>query len=209
MTTEQDTCPNCSRLRQQLSEKDQAIQAMRNQIENLSRHDPLTGALNRRSLTEMLDAELQRSLRTGHPFSFAIIDLDHLGAANDQYGHLVGDAILKTVADTAIKLLRTVDRFGRLDSDQFGIVLPATWLDQGMIAMGRLSNAVAGCDWAGIAPCLTVTFSAGITTNAPKDTVNLIVKRAEKALAQAKQEGRNRTVQIEEALPDFPPMDLA
>ena len=208
MTTEQDACPNCASLRQQLSEKDQAIQALRNQIEELSRHDPLTGVLNRRSLTEMLDAELQRSLRTGHPFSFAIIDLDHLGAANNQYGHLVGDAILKTVADTAIKLLRTVDRFGRLDSDQFGIVLPATWLDQGLIAMGRLSNAVAGCDWAGIAAGLTVTFSAGITTNAPKDTSELIVKRAEKALAQAKQEGRNRTVQIEEALPDFPPMDL-
>lgn len=209
MTIEQDVCPNCANLRQQLSEKDQTLQDLFSQIEELSRHDPLTGVLNRRSLTEMLEAELQRALRTGHPFSFAIIDLDHLGAANDQYGHLVGDTILKIVADTAIKLLRTVDRFGRLDSDQFGIVLPATWLDQGMIAMGRLSNAVAGCDWAGIAVGLTVTFSAGITTNAPKDSVDLIVKRAEKALTQAKQAGRNRTVQIEEALPDFPPMDLA
>jgi diguanylate cyclase (GGDEF)-like protein len=209
MTTEQDPCPNCSRLRQQLSEKDQALQDLRSQIEELSRHDPLTGVLNRRSLIEMLEAELQRALRTGHPFSFAIIDLDQLGAANTQYGHLVGDTILRTVADTAIKLLRTVDRFGRLDSDQFGIVLPATWLDQGLIAMDRLSKAVAGCGWAGIAAGLTVTFSAGITTNAPKDTVDLIVKRAEKALTQAKQAGRNRTVQIEEALPDFPPMDLA
>jgi diguanylate cyclase (GGDEF)-like protein len=209
MTIEQDACSNCALLRQQLSERDQALQALRDRIEELSRHDPLTGVLNRRSLTEGLDAELQRALRTGHPFSFAIIDLDQLGAANTQYGHLVGDTILRTVADTAIKLLRTVDRFGRLDSDQFGIVLPATWLDQGMIAMGRLSNAVAGCDWAGIAVGLTVTFSAGITTNAPKDTSDLIVRRAEKALAQAKLAGRNRTVQIEEALPDFPPMDLA
>ena len=209
MTIEQDACSNCALLRQQLSERDQALQALRNRIEELSRHDPLTGVLNRRSLTEVLDAELQRSLRTGHPFSFAIIDLDQLGAANTQYGHLVGDTILRTVADTAIKLLRTVDRFGRLDGGEFGIVLPATWLDQGMIAMGRLSNAVAGCDWAGIAAGLTVTFSAGITTNAPKDTVDLIVKRAEKALTQAKQAGRNRTVQTEEALPDFPPMDLA
>jgi diguanylate cyclase (GGDEF)-like protein len=209
MTIEQDACSNCALLRQQLSERDQALQALRNRIEELSRHDPLTGVLNRRSLTEVLDAELQRALRTGHPFSFAIIDLDQLGAANTQYGHLVGDTILRTVADTAIKLLRTVDRFGRLDSDQFGIVLPATWLDQGLIAMDRLSKAVAGCGWAGIAAGLTVTFSAGITTNAPKDTVDLIVKRAEKALTQAKQAGRNRTVQIEEALPDFPPMDLA
>lgn len=209
MTTEQDICPNCSRLRQQLSEKDQALQDLHSQIEELSRHDPLTGVLNRRSLIEMLEAELQRALRTCHPFCFAIMELDHFKETKDQYGHPVGDVVLKTVADTAVKLLRTVDRFGRLDSDQFGIVLPATWLDQGMIAMDRLSKAVARCHWEGVAAGLTVTFSAGITTNAPKDTSELIVRRAEKALAQAKQEGRNRTVQIEEALPDFPPMDLA
>ncbi|MES2364254.1 MAG: GGDEF domain-containing protein [Pseudomonadota bacterium] len=207
MTTEQDTCPNCIRLQQQLSEHEQTIEALRHQIDKLSRHDPLTGVLNRRSLSEMLDAELQRALRTGHPFSFAIIDIDHLTAANDQHGRQTGDAILKTVADTAIKLLRTVDRFGRLDNDQFGIVLPATWLDHGLIAMDRLTKAVAGCNWTGIAPGLTVTFSGGITTNAPKDTVEVIIKRAENALAQAKQEGGNRTAQMEEALPAFPTMD--
>lgn len=208
MTTEQNTCPDCSRLRQQLSEKDQALQVLRSQIEELSRHDPLTGVLNRRSLTEMLEAELQRALRTGHPFCFAIMELDNFKETKDQYGHPVGDVVLKTVAATAMQLLRTVDRFGRLDGCEFGIVLPATWLDQGMIAMDRLSKAVAKCNWEGIAAGLTVTFSAGITTNAPKDTAELIIKRAEKALAQAKQAGRNQTIQIEEALPDFPPMDL-
>lgn len=207
MTLEQDTCPNCTLMRQQLSEHEQTIEALRHQIDKLSRHDPLTGVLNRHSLSEMLDAELQRALRTGHPFSFAIIDIDHLNAANDQHGRQVGDAILKTVADTAIKLLRTVDRFGRLDNDQFGIVLPATWLDHGLIAMDRLTKAVAACDWTSIAPGLTVTFSGGITTNAPKDTVEVIIKRAENALVQAKQEGGNRTAQMEEALPDFPTMD--
>ena len=208
MTTEQNTCPDCSRLRQQLSEKDQALRALRSQIEELSRHDPLTGVLNRRSLTEMLEAELQRALRTGHPFCFAIMELDNFRQTKDQYGHPVGDVALKTVADTAMQLLRTVDRFGRLDGCEFGIVLPATWLDQGMIAMDRLSKAMAKCNWEGIAAGLTVTFCAGITTNAPKDTAELIIERAEKALAQAKQAGTNRTIQIEEVLADFPPMDL-
>ncbi|HUW26995.1 MAG TPA: GGDEF domain-containing protein [Sulfuriferula sp.] len=194
-------------MRQQLSEKDQALQDLRSQIEELSRHDPLTGALNRRSLIEILETELQRALRTGHPFCFAIMELDRFKETKDLYGHPAGDVVLKTVADTAVKLLRTVDRFGRLDGSEFGIVLPATWLDQGLIAMDRLSKAVAGCNWESVAAGLTVSFSAGITTNAPKDTSELMVRRAEKALAQAKQEGRNRTVQIEEALPDFPPMD--
>ncbi|MEO6147902.1 MAG: GGDEF domain-containing protein, partial [Sulfuriferula sp.] len=136
---------------------------------------------------------------------FAIIDIDHLNAANDQHGRQVGDAILKTVADTAIQLLRTVDRFGRLDNDQFGIVLPATWLDHGLIAMDRLTKAVAACDWTSIAPGLTVTFSGGITTNAPKDTIEVVIKRTEKMLTQAKQDGGNRTAQMEEALPDSLP----
>lgn len=206
---ESDACPHCDRLRELLSEKDQALDALRARIEALSRVDPLTGAYNRRSLIEMLDAELQRALRTGHPFCFAIMDLDHFKQANEQYGHSTGDALVKTVAETAIKLLRTVDRFGRLDGSKFGIVLPATWLDQGLIAMDRLSKAVGECVWEGAPSGMAVTFSAGITTNAPKDTAGSIAERAEQGLLQAQQEGGKRTVSIEQPLADFPPMDLA
>ncbi len=109
---------------------------------------------------------------------------------------------MKSLSDTAIKLLRVLDHFGRLGSDEFGIVLPATWLDQGAVAMSRLTNAIAAFAWDGIAPGLSVTFSAGLTTDAPQDTAETMMKRAEKALQQAKQGGRNRLVQIEEALPD-------
>jgi diguanylate cyclase (GGDEF)-like protein len=207
MNTEFNSCPDCAELRNQLSDKDQEIQALLAKIKELVRHDALTGALNRRALIETLEAELQRAQRTGHPFCFAILDLDHFKEVNDRYGHPAGDAVLKTMSDCAIKMLRALDRFGRLGGEQFGIVMPATWLDKGMIAMGRLHGAVAACDWDQSAPALVLTFSAGITTNAFGDGAESIIRRAEQGLAQAKHEGRNRTVPAEEALPDMTLVD--
>lgn len=201
MTDANHSCDNCAQLSAQLAEKDAEIAQLRAHMDELGRHDSMTGALNRRSLLETLVAELQRAQRTGHPFCFAVLELDRFQAVSGQYGHLAGDAVLKKMADTAIKLLRTVDRFGRLGGESFGIVLPATWLDQGMIAMSRLSKAIADCDWGETAPGLQLTFSGGITTNAFGDTAESMIKRAEQAMRQAQDEGGERTVQVEETLP--------
>jgi len=192
------------RMREQLATKSMQLRAALAKIDGLGRHDPLTGVLNRHTLIETLEAELLRARRTGHPFCFAVVDLDHFRGVNETYGSGTGDMVLKTLSDCAVRLLRALDRFGRIGGEQFGIVLPATWLDQGMIAMTRLTKAVEAIDWKDIAAGLTVTFSAGLTTNAANDTVEAIIKRAENALAQAKSEGRNRIVQAEEALPEMP-----
>ncbi len=196
-----NSCSKCERLENQLAEKDREIQALLAKIEDLSRHDPLTGALNRRSLTQILSAELQRSQRTGHPFCFAIVSLDHFKQVNEKYGHPVGDIVLKTVSETAIGLLRVLDSFARLGGKEFGIVMPATWLDQGAMAVNRLAKAVAEGEWNHVAPGYAATFSSGITSNALGDTAESIIKRAENALFQAKSEGRNRIVMAEEPLP--------
>ena len=203
------TCGSCDALRAQLEEKERQIEALRATINELGRHDLLTGILNRRSLVETLEAELQRAQRTGHPFCFAMIDLDRFKAINERYGHPVGDEVLKTVSNSAMRLLRTVDRFGRMGGEEFGIILPATWLDQGMIAMQRLKAAVAANDWQSIAAGLTLSFSGGLTTNAFGDTAETIIQRAEKALDEAKQAGGNCVKQAEEALPDAPPPDMS
>ncbi len=206
MNMDPKSCPNCARMRAQLSEKDLEIQSLQARIEELSRHDPLTGALNRRSLIQTLDAELQRANRTGHPFCFVIMDLDRFRDVNDKYGHPAGDAALKTISDTAMKLLRALDSFGRLGGEEFGIVLPVTWLDQAVIAMERLKKAVAGSE--SIVPEMVLTFSAGITTNAFGDTAESMTKRVEKALDQAKREGGNRAVLAEEPLPVVPLIEM-
>ena len=194
-------------LRQQLIDKEGELQSLRQQIVELIRHDALTGVMNRRTLIEMLNAELQRSHRTGHPFCFAIIELDDFSRIKQKFGNSVGDTVLKTVSDASIKLLRVLDRFGRLDDKEFGIVLPATWLDSGIIAITRLRAAVSACDWAALTSGSTVTFSAGLTTNATGDTAEKVIERASKALWQASEQGGNCTITLEEALPDMPPFD--
>jgi diguanylate cyclase (GGDEF)-like protein len=196
------------RLRGQLAQTLEQLSATAAKLDSLARHDTLTGVFNRQAMIEILESELLRAKRTGHPFCFAIIDLDHFSILNEKHGSAVGDQVLQGVADASMKLLRALDRFGRMGGEEFGILLPATWLDQGMIAMGRLAKAVGGYDWEKIAPGLSVTFSGGITTNAINDTAEIIIKRADEALLEAKRDGRNRIVQAEEALPDMPPLDL-
>jgi diguanylate cyclase (GGDEF)-like protein len=196
-----------SHLRKRLAERNQELHDSLARIEELASHDYLTGVLNRRSLIEKLEVELHRSYRTGHPFCFAILDLDYFKAVNDRFGHPVGDIVLKKVSECANKSLRTLDSFGRIGGEEFGIVLPATWLDQGMIAMMRLRKAVAEYDWESVVPGLRVTFSVGITTNAPGDTTETIGKRADDALYKAKQEGRDQIVAAEETLPEMPAME--
>src|SRR6185312_2480360 len=83
------------RLRNALVEARRQVRTAENRAEQLVRHDPLTSVLNRRALMEILEGELQRARRTGHPFCFATLDLDHFKAINDRYGHATGDAVLK------------------------------------------------------------------------------------------------------------------
>ena len=206
MSNQCDGCPACETLRAQLAEKQQEIWDL---TESLTRHDVLTGVLNRRTLTELIAEELQRSSRTGQPFCFALIGIDHMKALNDNLGHDTGDAVLQAISGEAFKMLRTLDRLGRIEGDMFGIILPATWLHQGVLAMNRLSAIVDGVNWEPLTGGAKVTFSTGLTTNAPAETADMMIKRAEKGLAEAKRDGRNRLATIEEPLPEglFAAMD--
>ena len=201
-----DGCPACDTLRAQLAEKQQEIWDL---TESLTRHDVLTGVLNRRTLTELVTEELQRSSRTGQPFCFALIGIDHMKAVNERYGHDAGDGVLQAISGEAYKMLRTLDRLGRIEGDMFGVILPATWLHQGVQAMTRLTATVDALDWSTLTEGGKVTFSAGLTTNAPAETAEAMIKRAEKGLAEAKSGGRNQVATIEEPLPEglFAAMD--
>jgi diguanylate cyclase (GGDEF)-like protein len=197
MTTHCEGCPACEPLRQQLADKDTEIAHLR----SLTRHDTLTGVLNRRSLVELVSEELQRSSRTGQPFCFAVIGVDHFKDVNTQYGNDTGDLVLQTIARESCLLLRTLDRFGRIEGDVFGIILPATWLHQGVLAMNRLNAFVAAFDWNTVTSGRTVAFSTGLTTNAPAETAENMIARAQQALADAKAGGRNQLVTLEQELP--------
>ena len=196
MTTQCDGCPACDPLRAQLLEKDGEIA----RLTSLMRHDTLTGVLNRRSVAELVTEELQRSSRTGQPFCYAVIGIDGLNDVNNAFGHDTGDLVLQTIARESCLLLRTLDRFGRVDNDSFGIILPATWLHQGVLAMNRLKAFIAGFDWNTVTPGRTVTFSTGLTTNAPAENAENMMARANKAMLEAKEGGGNNLVTLEQEL---------
>ena len=198
MSAEPHACPDCATLQIQLAAKQKEIDDLR---ESLARHDILTGSLNRRSLTELLGDELQRSSRTGQPFCFALIGIDDMKQINKHFGHDVGDTILQLVAHEAGTLLRTLDRFGRIESDEFGIILPATWLQQGVKATDRLNAMLTAFDWTRFIGPHKVTVSTGLTSNAPAETAEDMIRRARKAMVQAKSQGRGCVVVIEEELP--------
>ena len=183
----------------------QELQAALETLRAAALHDGLTGALNRRGLVQKLDAELDRAKRTGHPFSFAIIGVDQFHALHAQYGSAIGDQILKNLTQACLKLLRSLDSFGRISDSEFAIILPTTWLDQSEKAIVRLTGAVSAVDWVSIAPALAVTFSTGLTTNAQGDTAEQMMQRAGEALVLAKAKGPGSSSQLEQALPDFDP----
>lgn len=197
MSNECVGCPACEPLRAQLAEKDRQIAALTEKM----RHDVLTGVHNRRSMAELIDDELLRSSRTGQPFCLAVIGVDDMKGLNEQFGAHQGDLVLQTIARESCLLLRTLDRFGRIGDDTFGIILPVTWLHQGVLAMNRLNAFVGNFDWATLTPGRAVTFSTGLTTNAPAEKAENMIERALKALAEAKAAGPNNMQTLEQELP--------
>lgn len=94
-------------------------------MQHLSQRDPLTSLLNRRGFEELSSTELQRAARYDRPIAFALLDVDRFKAVNDQYGHAVGDRVLRIVSEELLKL-RTSDLAVRLGGDEFGLLMPET-----------------------------------------------------------------------------------
>jgi len=111
------------------------------ELRHQSRHDGLTGLLNRRAMEEALAAQIQRSRRTGETFTVLMLDLDHFKAINDRYGHAAGDSALKHAAATLKSSAREVDRIARFGGEEFLALMPGASLD----AARPLAERLRGC----------------------------------------------------------------
>ncbi len=124
--------------------------------------------------------------------SVALIDLDWFKKINDRYGHPTGDEVLRTFAITMFANIRGIDKFGRYGGEEFLLILPETSDIAAERTLDRLRLIVADLDWSTISHGMTVTISAGVVTLQPNDTADSILARADIALYQAKDNGRNR-----------------
>ena len=124
-----------------------------------SRTDFLTGAANPRYFYDLLEWEISRSVRYGHPFSLAYMDLDNFKQVNDQFGHLIGDETLCKVVELIRETVRSSDIIGRLGGDEFALLLPETDLEAARVIVEKVyQHLLAGMQ----ANHWPVTFSVGV-----------------------------------------------
>jgi diguanylate cyclase (GGDEF)-like protein len=154
-------------------------------LKKLTITDDLTGLLNRRYLYERLKDELARSERHGHHLSLLMLDLDGFKTCNDSYGHLVGDQMLKHVADTLLNTVRSMDVVARYGGDEFMVILPETGQSVALEIAERLRN---GAD----PDACALTTSIGIACYPEHGKTNeLLLKNVDAALYRAKKKGKN------------------
>ena len=176
-------------LEQEITERQKA-QA---QLLELATTDSLTGLHNRRYFMESASQELDRARRYQTPLSLLLLDADHFKSVNDRYGHPVGDQALQALAIIGRRVLREVDLFARIGGEEFAILLPQTDHAAARNVAERLRQAIIDQPIATEDGPLRLTVSLGLTSlgSAPADLDELL-RRADVALYQAKQNGRNR-----------------
>lgn len=185
--------------RSDLADANARLEDAMERLEQIAIQDPLTGLFNRRHFLERLEEELARAERTGTRFHLALIDLDHFKAINDSYGHNAGDEVLRRFAVIAQDSVRRSDLLARYGGEEFIILFPEGQLEDITAVVERLRTSFADYQYGAALGNHSVTLSAGVTASRRGDTVTTLTERADRALYQAKESGRNR---IHVALPD-------
>lgn len=155
----------------------------------LASTDVLTGLANRRGIVEHLDVTLADTDIGKTALSVILFDIDHFKAVNDRYGHDVGDEVLKRVASSANACLRHTDLIGRYGGEEFVIILPSTDAEVALQIAERVRARIEA-SWDARQP--KVTVSLGIASTRGEDAGDVVLKRADIALYEAKSAGRNR-----------------
>ena len=157
-------------------------------LTHLATTDALTGVANRRQGETLLEMEVRRASRYKVPLALIAFDIDSFKAVNDQYGHAVGDAALRAVAETAQAAIRTSDVLVRTGGAEFHIIAPHTSATDALKVAEKIRIAIASADIAG---CDRLSISLGVGQMAEQEAPDSLVVRVDAALARAKRAGRN------------------
>lgn len=167
-------------------------------LETLSILDPLTGLYNRRYFIARLDDEYSVAKRNKSPLSLAILDLDKFKSVNDSYGHPVGDMVLTATANAISSVVRQGETVARIGGEEFAVLLPGCTSDVAYKIVERIRQAINDSS-VEIADGkkISVRASAGIACticNADEFQINNLYEKADEALYQAKEKGRDKVV---------------
>lgn len=185
------------KLQQQIQYMEQESKQLKKKLsENRKKlmFDSLTGVRNRLSYDEILEQELSRYTRYREPFSFAVLDIDHFKRINDEYGHNAGDKALQIVAQMMSRNIRKTDFLFRIGGEEFVLILPKTPLDSAAPLVEKIRKSVGETNFHFKQQKVNISLSAGLSSMRERDTAESIYERADKALYQAKNSGRNKLV---------------
>lgn len=157
--------------------------------------DPLTGIANRRRLDDELGRLVAQSRRYGQPLSLILIDLDLFKHVNDNYGHAVGDQVLRETVRRLSETIRDADLLGRWGGEEFLLAAPNTAHADACTLAERCRRAIADLAMPTVGQ---VTASFGVATHAGDEDLRLLLRRADLALYTAKTEGRDRVVGLQD-----------
>ncbi len=164
------------------------------ELERVAYEDSLTGLANRRYFLAEAERAASRAERHRQPLALLIFDLDYFKRVNDEHGHQAGDDVLCRVAERARKSLRNEDMPARWGGEEFVVLLPMTALAQAMVVANRLRAAIAATPLPTCAGPLPVTCSCGVAQRRHAEPIADLIARADAALYQAKDSGRNACV---------------
>lgn len=165
-------------------------------------HDSLTGIWNRRAITDILLRELSRGRRKRQPTGLLIVDVDYFKSINDNYGHLVGDQVLRHLSKRLREVTRNYDSVGRFGGEEFLICLPETDIVSVRTVADRVCSEIRNTQFSADGSRIEVTVSIGMACTRPEDSnassdsdiasCDALIKSADDALYEAKRLGRNR-----------------
>ena len=156
--------------------------------------DHLTGALNRRGFDNAYQREISIAARNEKQLCFALLDIDNFKQLNDTYGHDVGDKVLVYLVEAVKKVVRLEDIVSRYGGEEFAILLPNTMIESAVEILERVRRHIVKEFFLHENKRILVTFSAGVTQYQPGDSQQNLYQRADKALYQAKRNGKNQIV---------------
>jgi diguanylate cyclase (GGDEF)-like protein len=163
------------------------------ELELLAVTDPLTTLINRRKFNELLCYEIERNQRYQADLSLIMCDIDHFKKINDSFGHDVGDNALVIFSEEIRKNIRDVDIFARWGGEEFMILMPNVKLADANSVAEKLRKVI---EETSIKAIDTLTASFGVTNFNASDTMESFIKRADEALYQAKDKGRNTVAAV-------------
>ncbi|MDJ0878498.1 MAG: diguanylate cyclase [Halieaceae bacterium] len=188
-----------------LQKSKEAVDQKSKELEFLATRDPMTGCLNRRAFNEYLEERIELAKTRRHDLVCMMVDIDHFKRINDNYGHAMGDTVIKFVADTIQAKIRPTDLLARYGGEEFCLVLDDIDLERARVIAERIRLAVMEGDPSSFASTIKVTSSFGLSLwNRSLADKEELINNADRALYRAKESGRNRVLAWEDGAPSAP-----